>query len=85
MKENQLKEARKTVKLTQEEVAQKVEITTRYYQRLEKGDSTPNVKLAKRLANVLNSTIDELFFQTKFKNNIKRPDSNQATKSTNKE
>ncbi len=61
MKETKLKERRKKTSLTQVEVAIKAGITPRHYQRLERGDSIPNVKLAKRIAKALGTTVEDLF------------------------
>ena len=47
--------------LTQVEVAKLVGITTVAYQNYEANRHTPNVKIAKRIAKALNSTVDELF------------------------
>ena len=56
-----LKEARKKSDLTQVEVAQKVGITERSYQRIEKGVQDPKTSIAKLIARALNSTVEELF------------------------
>lgn len=47
--------------LTQKEVAKKANISTRYYQKLERGDSVPNVNLAKKIAEVLGCDIKDIF------------------------
>ena len=58
---NNLKSRRKQLGMTQEQVARKMDITCRNYQRYETGDGNPTIKNAIKLANVLNCTLDELF------------------------
>ncbi|WP_163582140.1 helix-turn-helix transcriptional regulator [Gracilibacillus saliphilus] len=43
-------------------IAQKVGISTSYYYKIEQGKRTPSVDLAKKIADVLNCTVDELFY-----------------------
>ena len=59
--DTKLKTARKKIGLTQVEVASKAKISERYYQQVEAGDSKPTVDIAKLIAQVLNSTVEELF------------------------
>lgn len=66
---NKLKELRKTLGLTQKEVATALEITTSYYGMLEQSDRKPNILLAYRIAIFFNSTIEYIFFENE--NNIK--------------
>lgn len=56
-----LKEARKKADLTQVEIATKVGITGRSYQRIEKGVQDPKTSIAKLIAQALNSTVEDLF------------------------
>lgn len=56
-----LKKAREKCGLSQAEVAKKAEITERGYQRYEAGERVPNVLIAKRIACILNCTVDDLF------------------------
>ncbi len=58
---NQLKNKRLLMGLTQVQVADKAGIAERSYQYIEAGERSPNVQTAKRLAKVLNSTVEELF------------------------
>lgn len=60
MRQN-LKEARERAGLTQCQVAQSCGITEISYQRIEYGTQTPSLKTAFRVAEVLKSTVDELF------------------------
>lgn len=61
MKNSKLKEKRQKAGLTQVEVAKQAKITETSYQRIEYGTQTPSLKTAKRIANALGSTVDELF------------------------
>lgn len=60
---NKVKEKRKELKLTQEELAQKVGVTRRTIVSLEKGSYIPSLLLAMDLASALNIQIDQLFFK----------------------
>ncbi|SFE50833.1 putative transcriptional regulator [Lentibacillus persicus] len=44
------------------EIANSVGISTSYYYKIEQGKRNPGIDLAKRIADVLNHTVDELFF-----------------------
>lgn len=48
-----LKTARKKVELTQEEVAEKADISTNYYARIERGEVSPTVEVIDSLAKAL--------------------------------
>jgi putative transcriptional regulator len=48
--------------LSQAEVAQKAGITRPFYTMIESGTRTPSLSIAKRLADTLGTTIDDLFF-----------------------
>lgn len=56
-----LKNTRRQKGLTQAEVAKRAGITVTGYSRYENGQRTPRVDVAKRIANALGSTVDELF------------------------
>lgn len=58
---NKLKTQRKTAQLTQEAVAKRAGISYRAYQNYESGDRVPNVYAALKIADALNSTVEELF------------------------
>ena len=49
-------------KITQEEVAEILGINKNYYSMLETGVRTPSFKLAKKIADLFNSSVDEIFF-----------------------
>ena len=59
---SQLKQLRKVEKITQEEVAEILGINKNYYSMLETGLRTPSFKLAKKIADLFNSSVDEIFF-----------------------
>lgn len=54
---------RKKNKFTQLELAKKVGVTKDYISMIERGKKNPGIFLAKRIAMILNSTIDEIFFE----------------------
>ena len=56
-----LKNVRQKNGLTQEELAKKANITTRSYQRIEKGVQDPKTTTAILIAQALNTTVEELF------------------------
>lgn len=58
---NELKEYRKYLWLTQQEVATKAKIPLRSYQSYEQGERLPNVKVGMRIAKALKSYCDELW------------------------
>lgn len=60
---SKVKEKRKELRLTQEELAQKVGVTRRTIVSLEKGSYIPSLLLAMDLASALNIQIDQLFFK----------------------
>jgi len=51
---------RAELNLTQEELAEKVGVTQAFISLIEKGFKTPSVEVTKRLADALDTTIDEL-------------------------
>ena len=61
LKRTKLIKARKKEGLTQVKIADKANISERYYQQLEAGTSNPTVDIAKLIAKALNSTVEELF------------------------
>ncbi len=56
-----LKNVRQKNGLTQEELAKKANITTRNYQRIEKGEQDPKTTTAILIAQALQTTVEELF------------------------
>jgi putative transcriptional regulator len=64
---NRLKEIRLQKGYTQESLGQAVEVTRKSIIAIEKGRYRPSVELALRLARVLESPIDEIFWLEKKK------------------
>ena len=56
-----IKELREKRNLTQEALAEKVDVTRQTILFLEKGKYNPSLRLAYRIAGVLNSKIEEVF------------------------
>lgn len=56
-----LKSIREKQKLTQKQVATAIGLSEISYQRIEYGKQTPSLSTAFKLADVLNSTVEELF------------------------
>ena len=60
---NKILEFRKAQNLTQRQLAEKVGITYQSLQRYEKGTVLPVVDIAIKLAEALNTTVDQLFIR----------------------
>lgn len=60
MKRYNLINARESAGLTQVQLAEKINISTRYYQDLEAGTSNGSLKVWQKLKQVLNKSIDYL-------------------------
>jgi len=58
---NRIKEFRAKTSLTQEQLAEKANVTRMTIVFLEQNKYNPSLKLAHRVAKVLNSSIEELF------------------------
>ena len=56
-----IKELRARYDLTQEDLARKVGVRRETIHFIEKGNYNPSLKLAHNIANILKTTIDELF------------------------
>lgn len=61
MKKSHIKQLREDRGLTQLQVAMKAKMSVRGYQNIEAGKCRPNIESAKKIASVLNTTVDELF------------------------
>ena len=59
--ETRIKELREKQGLTQEDLAQKVDVTRQTILFLEKGKYNPSLRLAYKIARVFNLKIDEVF------------------------
>jgi putative transcriptional regulator len=60
--ENKIQESRNAKGLTQQELAEAVEVTRATVVALEKGSYNPSLELAFRLAKFFNKKIDDLFW-----------------------
>lgn len=60
---NTLKERRSSAGLTQEDVANAVQVTRQTIIAMEKGNYSPSVLLALRLARTLACTVEDLFYE----------------------
>ena len=58
---NRIRKLRKEMRLTQEELADKVNITPQHLCYIENGKRRPSLPLARKLAGVLKTDIGELF------------------------
>lgn len=58
---NNLKEIRIKQKLTQQDLASKIGVTQRYIAFIEKGDRTPSLENACKMAFVLKASVEEIF------------------------
>lgn len=61
-KKSNLKKIRQEQKITGIELAKKVGVSHAMIYMIENGDRTPGMKLAKKIADVLNKSIEEVFF-----------------------
>ncbi len=62
---NQVQRFRKAEKMTQEELARAVGVTRQTIISIEKGNYTPSVLLALKIAEHFNASVDDLFSLTK--------------------
>lgn len=74
---NKLKYLRFYKKKTQLEIAESIGITQQNYSHIENGIVTPSLKVAKRISDYFDSTVDDVFFDDEY--NLKL-DNNQETK-----
>lgn len=57
-----LKETRIKKNIEVKEIARKLKISESYYYKIEQGKRNPTITLAKDIADLLGSTVDEIFF-----------------------
>lgn len=60
-----LVEKRKSKKFTQRKMAEKLGISLSFYIKIEQDKRNPGLELAQKIAELLDSTVDELFFHHK--------------------
>lgn len=69
--QNRIKEFRKKAKLTQQELADSVDVSTRTIISLEKEQYNPSIMLAYKIAKVFETTIEDLYcLEVNFKNEM---------------
>lgn len=61
--ENRIKIARIQVNLTQQQLAEKVDVTRQTISLIEKGKYNPSLKLCLKICYAVNKTLDELFWK----------------------
>ena len=59
--ENRMKEIRMKKGISASELARKIELSERYVRFIENGDKTPSLKTARKIAEVLEETVDSIF------------------------
>ena len=58
---NKVREARTAIKITQDDLAEKVQATRQTIISIEKGNYVPSVLLALRIADILGCKVEEIF------------------------
>lgn len=61
--DNRIKIARIQVDLTQQQLAEKVNVTRQTISLVEKGEYNPSLKLCLNICHAVNKTLDELFWK----------------------
>ncbi|MER2174968.1 MAG: helix-turn-helix transcriptional regulator [Carnobacterium sp.] len=61
--DNRIKIARIQVNLTQQQLAEKVDVTRQTISLIEKGKYNPSLKLCLNICHAVNKTLDELFWK----------------------
>ena len=61
--------ARKTARMTQAELSEKIEISEKYLSRIECGKQLPSIVIVVKICNILYVSMDELLGQTNIYNN----------------
>ena len=60
--ENSVYKLRSAIGMTQEELAQKVDVTRQTIISIEKGNYTPSVLLSLKIAKIFKTTVEEVFY-----------------------
>ncbi|MGL5559897.1 MAG: helix-turn-helix transcriptional regulator [Paraclostridium dentum] len=66
---NNLFYIRKELKMSQQILAKKVGISRTYLSKIENGHSNPSTEITYKIANVLNKSIEDIFFKTTVNHN----------------
>lgn len=64
--DNRIKVARIQVDLTQQQLAEKVDVTRQTISLIEKGKYNPSLKLCLNICHAVNKTLDELFWKERY-------------------
>lgn len=64
---------RKQRGLKQKDIATAIDITTSYYGMIELGKRTPQLELAKRIADFFGVKVEDIFFESTANNLLKKP------------
>jgi putative transcriptional regulator len=59
--------------LTQQEIADKLKVTRSFYGMIETGDRNPTLDLAKKIAEMFNANIEDIFFEEKYHELLQYP------------
>ena len=78
-----LRSVRTEKRYTVTEIAKKLNISASFYYKIEQGSRNPTIELAKRLAGILNNSIDILFFDSKLDESSNYSNTNQTIHQTN--
>lgn len=65
LKRSKLIQTRKASRISQSEMADILQISASYYGSIERGERNPTLRLAKNIADLLLTTVDDLFFENK--------------------
>ncbi len=63
MKNLKMKSARAALDMSQQELAEKVEVSRQTINAIEKGDYNPTINLCRSICKTLGKTLDELFWE----------------------
>ncbi len=63
MKNLKMKSARAALDMSQQELAQQVEVSRQTINAIEKGDYNPTINLCRSICKVLGKTLDDLFWE----------------------
>lgn len=74
---DKLKQLRNNNKLLQSDIAEILEISTSFYSAIETGARNPTINLAKKIADLFEVSIEELFFNNKSHNTSNKVDLKQ--------
>lgn len=74
-----LRERRKTKRLSVQEMAKMLNISPSFYYKIEQAIRNPTISLAKKIADILDSSVDNLFYAQELDDLSNRWDSTSST------